>query len=164
MNELEKLTEKYYDSRTASEVVEDIRKGDSIIESHPSPQPAKKVVDDVKFQISTELNRRRKRRINTISLKTAVAALFIIAAFLGMRDLAHKKSPRLIKNPQEVSWFWGSQAMAAEDPALLLMAGELEDIETTIENHDIGLGGYDTDKTLDEIQLEISEFETGFWR
>jgi hypothetical protein len=156
---LHDLIANLYNAERAAGIEEDIRIGDEIIASGDKLVPDAAVIDDIKNNISTRLTARRRRRINMVSMRTAVAAMIAIVAFLGIRTMVHNAEPGP-KLPQNISrgFFWGEDATASN------MAFELDEIGNRIILISLGEDETESDDIIESLELEIMEDNDGLWR
>lgn len=154
---LNELVARFYPPEQAAQVEKNIRKGDEIIASgcRFSADPA--VIGDIKKAISARLTTNRRRRMNTTSLRTAVAAMIAIVAFVGIRDIVHQGGS-LTTSGFAVASFWGKDATAS------MIADELDDIEYTIVSVNLDELETESDITIDSLELEIIKADNAFWR
>jgi hypothetical protein len=156
---LHDLIANLYNAERAAGIEEDIRIGDEIIASGDKLVPDAAVIGNIKNNISTQLTARRRRRLNMVSMRTAVAAMIAIVAFLGIRTMVHNAGPGP-KLPQNIPsvFFWGEDATASN------MAFELDEIGNRMISISLGEDETESDDTMENLELEIMEDNDGLWR
>lgn len=154
---LHELVANLYPPEQAAQIEEDICKGDGIIATSDSLTADPVVIDNIKNAISAKLTTRSRRRMNTISLRTAIAAMIAIVAFLGIRNIVHQTSSPVAMS-FTIGSFWGEDATAS------VMSDELDSIENDIIL--IGLDELETesDVSIDNMDFEIFKTDSNFWR
>jgi len=151
---LENLVSGFYDADEAANVIEDIRIGDEIIASGDKVSADPAVLNSIKCDISKHLKSRQGRRMHMNSLRTAVAAMILIAVFVGMRGFVHQ-GPEFASN---FKWFWGEDAKASS------MSIELEEIHDRIISVGQEDAQYETDMLGNDLDQIFIDDNGGFWR
>lgn len=154
---LNNLLADYYDPHEVAQVSEDIRIGDEIIASGDKLVPDSAVTNSIKKEISRRLYLRRNRRMNMVFMRTAVAAVLAIVAFVGIRSYNKKSLPPLNPNVSR-SFFWGQDAAASS------ISDELDQIDHDILSIRLGENETDTVETIEDLEFELNEDSGGFWR
>ena len=154
---LDKLIANFYGSKDAKVIKEDIRIGDEIIASGEKLVPDAEVINGIKSDISKRLKSRQVRRMQMTPLRTAVAAMILLAAFIGIRTLVHQGVTPL---PSHVArdFFWGEDATASS------IAYELDEIDHAIIAISLGEEDTESEDIIGSLELEIIEDNSGFWR
>ncbi|MBW8016313.1 MAG: hypothetical protein FVQ82_09015 [Planctomycetes bacterium] len=154
---LDNLLASFYDADQVDGVKEDIRIGDEIIASGETLVPDAAVISGIKNDISARLKSRRDRRMNTISMRTAVAAMIAIVAFIGIRTMIHQgDSP--IRTDIASGFFWGEDAVASS------IANELNEINYTILSSSLDDDETESVDAVDALEYEIMVADASFWR
>ncbi len=154
---LHDLIASLYNSEQVTGIEEDIRIGDEIIASGDNLVPNAEVIGDIKSAISKRLTARRRRRRNTISLRTAAVAMIAFVAFLGIRNIVHQGISPLPPNVAR-DFFWGEDATASS------IAYELDEIDYDIISISLGECVTDLEDIAEILELEIMESSDGLWR
>ena len=153
---LNELIAKFYDPEQVSQVADDIVKGDEIIASADKLTPDRDVIAGIKNDISARLARRSSRRMSNISMRSAVAAMIAIVAFIGIRTIVHQSvSP--VPSAAIIS-FWGEDATAS------MIADELDEIENAIVTISLDEHETESDIMVEDLELEIDEAGSSFWK
>jgi hypothetical protein len=144
----------FYDADEVSGIMEDIRVGDEMIASGEVLVPDAAVVSGIKRDISKRLKGRRMRRT---SMRTAIAAMIAIVAFLGIRTMVHQvdTSPT---HTFSTGFFWGEDAMASN------IAYELDEINDAISAISLGEDETESEDIVESLELEIMEDNGGLWK
>jgi len=147
----------FYDSEEVAGIIEDIRVGDEIIASGDRLVPDSAVVSGIKRNISKQLKARQVRRKRMTSMRTAVAAMLAIVAFLGIRGMLHQGTVPPLNHNVSRSFFWGEDAQASN------MTFELDDIDDAIISISLGEEEAESDDSFDNLELEIMETDDSLW-
>jgi len=162
--DLDGLLTNLYGEKTAGEVKEDIRLGDEILNSYPSPEPDAAAVDEIKRNVllAASVHRKRVHR-RTVGYRSAVvAALLLIITGLGIRFMTYQGTyyaeNAIAVEDVDIAGFFGS------DLQLALLADEIDEIENSILSIDIDEGFSEPEMDVDELEMEILEVSSSFWR
>jgi hypothetical protein len=144
----------FYDADEVSGIMEDIRVGDEMIASGEVLVPDAAVVSGIKRDISKRL---KGRRMRMTSIRTAIAAMIAIVAFLGIRTMVHQvdTSPT---HTISTGFFWGEDAMASN------IAYELDEINDAITAISLGEDETESEDIVENLELEIMEDNGGLWK
>ena len=144
----------FYDADEVSGIMEDIRVGDEIIASGEVLVPDAAVVSGIKRDISKRL---KSRRIRRTSMRTAIAAMIAIVAFLGIRTMMHQvdTSPT---HTFSTGFFWGEDAVASN------IAYELDEINDAISAISLGEDETESEDIIENLEREIKEDNGGLWK
>jgi hypothetical protein len=149
----------FYDADEVAGIMEDIRVGDEMIASGEVLVPDAAVVSGIKRDISKRLKSRqgRRMRIRMISIRTAIAAMIAIVAFLGIRTMVHQvdTSPT---HTFSTGFFWGEDAVASN------IAYELDEINDAITAISLGEDETESEDIVESLELEIMEDNGGLWK
>ena len=157
---LDELLSKFFDQRDIFEIERDIRLGDEILRSHPAPEPAESVVEDIKAQIRAELAGRR-RWDGPMVQRIAVAAVIIVIAVAGVKFINQYTAGTGIVPPASTIWADGE---LGGDRQLARLNAEIDQIEDNIVNIRLDeqddLNGSD----FEELEMELVAFSGDFWK
>jgi len=161
---LDSLLASLYGENAAEEVKEDIRLGDEILNSYPSPEPDTAVIDEIKrdVRLAAAVHRKRTYR-RTVGYRSAVAAaLFLVIAGLGIRFMTHQGTyyagSGIVTEDVDTAGFFGS------DLQLAVLADEIDEIENSIHSIDIDKGFSEPEMDVDGLEMDILEASSTFWR
>ena len=151
---LNDLIADFYDADEVAGIMEDIRVGDEMIASGEVLVPDAAVVSGIKRDISKRL---KGRRMRMTSMRTAIAAMIAIVAFLGIRTMVHQvdTSPT---HTFSTGFFWGEDAMASN------IAYELDEINDAISAISLGEDETESEDIVENLELEIMEDNGGLWK
>jgi hypothetical protein len=154
---LHDLIANLYNAERVAGIEEDIRIGDEIIASGDTLAPDAEVIGNIKNDIAKRLTARRRRRMNTVSMRTAVAAMIVIVAFIGIRNMTPQGDSQL---PQNISrgFFWGEDATASN------IAYELDEMDDAIMAISLGEEDTESEDIIGSLELEIIEDNGGLWK
>ena len=148
----------FYDSEEVAGIMEDIRVGDELIASGDRLVPDAAVVSGIKKDISKHLKSRQGRRMRMTSMRTAIAAMLAIVAFLGIRNMVHNKGVGPLPQTASRSFFWGEDATASN------MVYELDDIDSAMISISLGEKEAESDDNFENLELEIMETDDSLWK
>ncbi len=160
---LDSLLKSLYGEEAAEAVKEDIRLGDEILNSHPSPEPDAAVVEEIKSNVLAALaNRKRVHRRVSAYRSVVAAALLLIITGLGVRFMTYQETPYAgseiaIEDIDTADFFGG-------DLQLAMLADEVDEIESSILSVSLDESFSDPELDMDEIEMEILEVSSSLWR
>ena len=164
---LEELFERFVDSGEAKEAAQDIIAGDRIFVENPAPAPDAALVSQIKASMSTPVEADRavtfRRRVYRVA---AVAAAFLIFASLSVRIYEPSTPPRSRVTyastiPRAI---WEGHDIVADDADLATIAAAIDQIEGELLALEDGEAGIDTYDELLELESELLEIESNFWK
>lgn len=164
---LRELFEKFFDAEQAENCVEDIQKAEQIIREHPAPGPDDMLIANIKAEIAMRLPAARAHRFRRIIYQVAaVAAVILIVAAVSLQ-LFEKDAPK----PGEVFYtsliptaIWESNDIAADDEDLAVFTAQIEQIEDEVQALQSGEDTGNGDSTLVELEMELIEINSDFWK
>lgn len=160
--DLDGLLVSLYGEKAAEAVKEDIRLGDEILNSSPSPEPDAAVMQEVKRNVLAALARKRTHR-RVMTYRSAVAAaLFLVIAGLGIRFMTYHRTyyagSGIATENVDTAGFFGN------DLQLAILSDEIDEIESSIYSIDIDRSFSEPELGMDELEMEILEISSTFWR
>jgi len=164
---LKDLFEKFLDSEQAERNAEDIRKGEEILREHPGPEPDDEVIADIKAEIARELLSRKRRVTKQVVYKVAaVAAAFLILAVVSVKLFEKDTGERgkVVTASMLPSVLWDSEDIAADDVDLAILTAEIEEIESEALALELGENGGNGLAELAELEMELMEIDSDFWK
>ncbi len=165
--ELRQLLKKLLDEKQAAQTLKDFEWANKILRENPAPQPDRQLLDNIKTQIRSKLDKRRaslnKRRL-AFRMAAAAAAVVILAAFIAnmleKTDQNHK-SPAVDVMPMEM---WKNQDLNQVDPTLATISIQTENIRRELLSLQLGDDSADNQRTLVDLEVELAEIESEFWK
>ncbi len=165
---LKGLFEKFLDAEQVEKCLEDVRKAEQILREHPAPAPDDMLIANIKAEIAMRLSAKRTSVFTRIGYKVAtVAAAVIFLAAVGT-SLFQKDS---VERPPGLSYasiipaaIWESDDIAADDMDLAGYSVEIEQIENELLALQSGEEGLDSDSAITEMEMELIEIESDFWK
>lgn len=167
---LAELIERFFNAEQARGVLEDVREGERILRENPGPEPDRGLVADIKAEIALLIPARQARlaRRRMYSRLASAAAFIIIAAISatllnnGSPDpggLSHVYGASLV--PTEI---WESNNIAADDDNLAAFTALIDQIENEVTTLEYGDDTYDSDRTVEELEIELIVVSNDFWK
>jgi len=153
---LHDLISSLYDADNVDGVEEDIRIGDEIIASGGELVPDSRVITGIKGDISKRLISRQSRRMQMVSLRTAVAAIIVIAAFFGIQKML-RQGPSPIPRGVVSNIPWLPDATAG-------ISAELDTLEDAILSVGLEEAEAVSDDIIWNLEMEVADTGGGFWR
>jgi len=164
---LRELFGKFFDFERAESCIEDIRKAEQIFREHPAPKPDDMLVADIKAQIAARLKAQRTHHFRRILYEVAGAAAAVIFVALVSLQLLRKDAPK----PGEVSYasllptaIWDSNDITVDDENLAVFTAQIEQIEEEVIALQSGEDTGNGDSTLTEMEMELIEINSDFWK
>jgi len=163
---LKELFEKFLDAEEADEAVEDIRKGEEIIQEQRAPEPDGAVIAEIKAEIGRELLRRKTGVTKRVVYKVgAVAAAFIILATVSVKIFEKGgEEGKVFRASILPSAIWDSEDIAADDAELATLTAAIEEIENDALALEFGENGGNGRIDLAELEIELMEIDSDFWK
>jgi len=161
---LEELLAKHFGAEQAGRIARDIKDGEKILEANPAAEPANLVKANIKADLATRLAERKTKNLWSVLYKAAaIAAVFIIAAFVGVKLLTPEE-PDVSAGKTISRVIWESSDITADDPELATLVAEIEDAENNITA--VRLDEYDNGNgiVITELEMELIEIESDFWK
>ncbi len=162
---LRELVEKFFDAGQTESCLEDFQKAEQILREHPAPRPDDMLISNIKAEIAMRLPARRAEISRHRVWETAgIAAAIAIMAFFGARlsqRLAHQHSLYASVLPAAL---WESNNLTADDADLAVFTVEIEQIRSEIVALELGEGTADPDNAVDELEMELVEISSDFWK
>ena len=165
--DLKELFEKFLASEEAERAGDDLQKVEQILSEHPAPQPDDTLLADIKMNISRALVRSKvnvfRRRIYRAA---AVAAAVIILAVISVKvvEKAGDEPQRVITASMIPAAIWESEDFAEDDAEIAMLAAEIEQIESEILALRLGENGGNGDISVTEVEMELVETNSDFWK
>ena len=160
------LFEKFYTAEQAQRAIEDVQKAEQLLREHPAPEPDDMLIADIKAEITMRLPARRAGVFRRIAYKVAAvaAAIIVVAAiylsFLQKADESEKAVYTSIIPPA----IWESDDMITDDVDLATLTAEIEQIEDELLALQWGENGTNGDKVVTELEAELIEISSDFWK
>ncbi len=164
---LRELFGKFLDAEEADRAVEDVQKAEQILSEYPAPEPHKKLIADIKSEITTSLLRRQVYVFRRIVYKTAVvAAAVILLAVISVRLLERGggEPERFISGSKMAKVIWESDDVSADDADLAILTAEIEQIEGEVLALQLGEAGGNGHEAVAELEMELIEINSDFWK
>lgn len=164
---LKELFGKFLDSEQAEAAVEDVRKGEQILRTHPAPEPGDALIGGIKAEITRALLRREASVFRWASYKVAaVAAVFIILAVIGVKMLERGggKPARVLTASIIPAAIWESEDIIADDADLVILTDEVEQIGSEVLAVQLDENGGNGHRDIAELEMELIEIDSDFWK
>ncbi len=165
---LRELFEKFFDAEQAESCAEDIQQTEQIFREHPAPEPDDMLIANIKAEIAMRLQVARAHRFRRIIYEVAgVAAAILIVAAVSLQ-LFQNDTPT---NGEVVSIaslipteLWISNNIAADDDDLAAFTAQIEQIEDEMQALQSGEDTGNGDSTIAELEMELIEINSDFWK
>lgn len=165
---LKELFEKFFDGEQAESCVEDIRKGEQILREHPAPEPDQTLIADIKAQIALRLQARRAQHFRRILYEVVGAAAAIIFIATISVQLFQQKDVRRTGTIDQASILptamWENDDITTADQDLATFTTQIEQIEDEVQTLQSGQEPGNTDSTIEELEMELVEVNSDFWK
>ncbi|MHC4439595.1 MAG: hypothetical protein ACYS3S_19735 [Planctomycetota bacterium] len=164
---LRELFEKFFDAEQAESCVEDIRKAEQIFREHPAPEPDDMLIANIKAEIAVRLKASRTHRIRRIIYEVVgAAAVILFVAAVGLQLFEKDPPGRGKVNYASLipTAIWESDDIAADDEDLAVFTAQIEQIEDEVQALQSGEDTGNGDSTLTELEMELIEINSDFWK
>lgn len=162
---IEELLGRFFESEKADKAAEDIRAGEKILQSNPAPELADSVKSEIKTEIARRLTIQKAGNMRRVLYKAvAIAAGFIVVAFVGVRFLSQNGSSGAPAVAMMSAAMWESSDLMVDDPELSTLSAEISEIEDDIMAIRLGESGNGNGMTTVEVETELIEIQSDFWK
>jgi len=163
---LKELFEKFLSAEESTKAVGDVRKAEQILRENPAPQPDDMLIANIKAEIAMRLPLRTADVFRRMAYKAAAVAAAVIIVALIRVSLFEKGS-----EPEKAVYasiipraIWESDDIATDDAELAVLTVEIEQIEAEVSALQSGENGTDGDRAAEELQMELIEINSAFWK
>jgi len=163
---LKKLFEKFYPAEQAQRAVEDVQKAEQLLRKHPAPEPDDMLIANIKAEIAMRLPLRRADVFRRLAYKVATVAAAVIIVTAISVSLFEKgdRSEKVVYASIIPRAIWESDNIAADDVDLAILTAEMEQIEDEVLALQWGENGGDGDTAVTELEMELIEIDSDFWK
>lgn len=164
---LKELFEKFVGGEQAERAVEDVRKGEQILQEHPALGPDGELIANIKAEIAASLLRKKENAFRRMVYKTvAVAAGFILLVAIGVElfEKGRGEPERLATGSIIPKAVWESDRLADDDADLATLIAEIEQIESDLLAVQLGENGGNGHEAVTELEMELIEINGDFWK
>lgn len=164
---LQELVGKFPGSENTAEVLEDLQRAEQILSESPAPEPSGELIADIKAKVSEALAGKKVRDFRHAAYRVAaVAAVFIIFAGIAvkLRETGPVKIDRIQYGQPISEAVWETDDIAAADVSLATLIVEVETVEDEFIALQVDEGGINGYSELVELELELVEIDSDFWK
>jgi len=165
---LRELFEKFFNAEQAESCVEDIQKAEQIFREHPAPEPDNMLIVNIKAEIAMRLQASRAHRIKRIIYEVVGAAaviLFVAAVGVQLFEKAPPPPGEVFNNASLIpTAIWIGHDITADDEDLAVFTAQIEQIEDEVMALQSGEDTGNGDSTLTELEMELIEINSDFWK
>ena len=163
---LKELFEKFFTAEQAKKAIEDVQKAEQILRENPAPEPDDMLIANIKAEIAMRLPLRRADSFKRMAYKVAaVAAVVFIVAAISVNLInkydRYEKAAYASIIPRAI---WESDDIAADDMDLAVLTAEIDQIEDEVMSLQFGESSVDSDTEVMELEMELIETESYFWK
>lgn len=160
---LRELLERFMGPTEAESAAQDIRDADETLRAYPAPEPRAETIVGIKLQIATKLSSRRKT-VHLLRRALGAAAAVVILAILALLSRAPQTGPAISHAALIPTTIWESDDISSDDMQIAYFAAEIRHIEAQVHALEAGHGPDNGAATLHEIETELMEINTEFWK
>ena len=164
---LKDLIKCFYSNEETFDVLGDIELGDKLLQNNPSPKPSKKLIAAIKADISNTIKRSKYKALKSQMYRlTAAAAVLVIllavSIFLDQNStIDHEQTATATVLAASI---WESEDIRGDDELLALLTAEIEELERELIAVDLGELNGESVGEFDELEAELIEINTEFWK
>lgn len=163
--ELRDLVGQFFEAGQVKDCLADFQAAQRILEEHPAPQPDEMLIANIKAEIAMRLPARKARIFRHRVWETAsIAAAIAIIAVFSARFSQQSNQPRSFHASLLPMALWESNNIAADDADLAVFTTEVEQIKNEVATLESGEATTDTDNTVAELEMELVEINSDFWK
>lgn len=167
---LAELFGRFFDPEQVESCLEDVRETERILAENPAPEPDDMLLANIKAEIAMRLPARRAELARHRTYRrAAVAAAIVIVSVISVtlfEDTAPE--PRGLVQASVIpvipAAVWESDNIAADDENLASFATEIEQIENEVTALESDRGTSETDSTITDLEMELENISTDFWK
>ncbi|MCK5000232.1 MAG: hypothetical protein KAS23_11880 [Anaerohalosphaera sp.] len=164
---LEELLDRFFDEHGREKAKSDILHGDEILAGFVTPDPRQEVLEAIKLRVSQQLKIKRSARHNRmVFLRSAAAAMILIAVMLGVQFMQHdtgtKPNPIPIGSVT-INMDWGDNDSGQSKKVDKLYA-EVDELEASFINIRLDESGMDESSDMAQLEYEMMEIAGDFWK
>jgi hypothetical protein len=154
---------RFFGVSEAEAAAEEVRAAERILDAYPAPEPDARSIAAIKMQIITRLARKRtvSRAIHRSMVAAAAVVVVAIIGLLGRGPTGQSDMDHAAIIPTRI---WESDDIASDDLELVYFNAEIERIEAQMRALESGEGEGDSSSTLGEIEIELMQIESEFWK
>ncbi|KPK41940.1 MAG: hypothetical protein AMJ65_08445 [Phycisphaerae bacterium SG8_4] len=164
---LGELFGKFFDAEQVDSCLKDLQEAERIFRDNPAPEPDDMLIANIKAEIAMRLPARRVQLARQRTYKrVAVAAAIVVIAGLVVTILNDgKPAPGRLEVASLIpTAIWESNDIEADDENLAALAAEIEQIENEVMTLESGRDTGDSDRTIEELEIELIVVSSDFWK
>jgi hypothetical protein len=164
---LRELFGKFFDAEQADSCIEDVQKAEQMLRNHPAPEPDDMLIANIKAEIAMRLQAGRAhhfRRIIYEVVGAAAAIIFVAAVSLQLLQKDTSKPGEVIHASLIPTAIWESDDITTADENLAAFTAQIEQIEDEVITLQSGEKTGNGDSTLVELEVELIEINSDFWK
>jgi hypothetical protein len=160
---LTELFERWLDPSQARTAASEVQAVERMFTDYPAPLPRTQTLEQIRGAICARLSRRRRVALFAKGLATVAAAIVLTVVGLSRHTLDH---PRGQVNSASLipASLWESDDLSSDDAQLAYFTSEINTLEDQVQalrSGDFEGGGAGA---LDEVELELFQIDTEFWK
>jgi hypothetical protein len=162
---LKVLFERFFNRGEAEEITREIEQAERFFLGYPGPEPSEELLADIKTKINEQLQYRKAAdgRRKVLQRTASIAAVIVLLVIVGIR-LSERGGSGYIESTQASVLpraIWESEDITNDDADLIVLAAEVEQLENEVFATDWGSNG---DKTVAQLEMELTEIDSDFWQ
>jgi hypothetical protein len=164
---LKELFEKFVGSEQAERAVEDVRKGEQILQGHPAPEPDGELIANIKAEVAASLLHKEGNAFRRMVYKAvAVAAGFILLVAIGLELFEKDKAEpeRTVTDSVISKAVWESDRLADDNADLATLIAEIDQIESDLLAVQLDENGGNGYEGVTELEMELIDINSDFWK
>jgi hypothetical protein len=159
---IEKLFDEFLPGKDSGQAVEDIQKAEKILHENPAPSPSSGLLADINSNVAKAL---AAKRAKTLVYRVAVAAWIIILIAISVKFFEEGPSARTPVTLEPIQRaVWESDGVSPTQADLVLLTDEVEQVEAEVVNLRLGGGGGSGGGEFIEIETELTDVSSDFWK
>lgn len=166
--DLRELVARFFEAEQAESCLQDFQEGERILRENPVPKPNDTLIANIKAEIGLWLPIHRARLSrHRLYRRAGVAAAIVLVSWIG--TLLFNQGPSVGPGRVEAAslWptaIWESNDIAADDENLVVFTAAIDQIEDEVMTLEADDDTYQSDKTLDELEMELVVVRNDFWK
>jgi len=144
--------------------LENIHEYEGILSQYPAPEPGEELIADIKVKIAKALQHKSVFRRRVYKMAAVAAAVIMVAAISLLFEKGGGEPEKVIYASIIPAAIWESTDLAADDAELATLTAEIEETEHQILSVQFDQGNGNGDKALVELEAELIEINSDFWK
>lgn len=163
---LSDLFAKFFDTKEAEGIIDDLHAADQVLRDHPAPEPDTRLLAQIKVDLAGALLSKQARQ-SKYRIHKRIAAVAAVAMSAGLFVTLFSTGPEpggLATASIIPTAIWESSNIAVDDEDLATLTAEIEQLEEEVMTLESTDDTSDSLRALDELEMELIVVRNDFWK